>query len=199
MRWGWLFGGVAAVAAVGMVGCGSSSPLVLHLDAGNDTPSAVGGTSGGAGAPGIGGRAGTGGASGMGGAPGTGGAPSSTGGAPGSGGSGAGGAKVVDAGGDTPGIPCGTNVCTGATHCCSPSCGICLPGGALCPVTCYTDGGLADARLSPDAVGCFAVPALDTNCGGARPPHYYACPGSMLTAPCTELNIGNLTNSYCCP
>ncbi len=193
MRWGVTLGCAVAVAAAG-IGCGSSTSIVLHGDAGNDTPSAVGGTSGGAGAPGTGGRSSTGGATG------TGGAPSSTGGAPGSGGSGAGGAAVVDAGGDTPGIPCGNNFCTGATRCCNPSCGICAPGGALCsPVICGADGGPFDASFSFDALGCSAIPALDTNCGGARPAHYYACVLSTLPAPCTVLNIGNVTNSFCCP
>ncbi len=196
MRWGVLFGCAVAVAAAG-AGCGSSSSL-LHGDAGNDTPSAAGGAGGAAGATGTGGGTSAGGAKGTGGAPGSGG--SSAGGAPGSGGSGAGGAGVIDAGTDKPGVPCGSNVCTGATYCCNPSCGICAPGGSLCaPLVCDADGGSTDTRSSFDALGCAAIPALDSNCGGARPPHYYVCVLSTLAAPCTVVNIGNVTNTFCCP
>jgi len=46
------------------------------------------------------------------------------------------------------------------------------------------------------------VPAQDdAQCGGdaGRPPHFYACIGGELPAPCVVNSIGNLTNTFCCP
>jgi hypothetical protein len=185
MRWRVTIGLAVALAAAAF-GCGSSRGV--HGDSGTDLASAAGGTSGGAGAHGSGGASGRAGNSGSGG---------STGGAGGSLGSGGfGGAGVLDAGADAPGIRCGTNFCTGGTYCCNSTCGVCAPRGVLC--TAQICG--ADARSSFDAFGCVAIPALDGNdCGGARPPHFYSCILSELPAPCTVLNIGDVTNTFCCP
>ena len=169
MRWGLVLG----LAVVLGVGCGSSRNL--HSDGGTDAVSAAGGHSGGAG-----------GHSASGGAPG----------APGTGGSGSGGAGVADAGADA-GLRCGNNFCTGLSYCCNPTCGVCAPQGALCAAQICG----ADASSLFDAFGCVAIPALDkNNCGDdRRPPHFYSCVISELPAPCKVLNIGDVTNTYCCP
>jgi hypothetical protein len=115
--------------------------------------------------------------------------------------SGAGGAVATDAGVDvrldaatdrasTPdaatdvGIACGTNVCSGGTYCCNASCGTCVPGGTLCPQI---------------ACGCVADPTGDSACGGTRPPHAYRCVLAVPPPTCVVLNIGNVTDTYCCP
>jgi len=169
MRWGLVLG----LAVVLGVGCGSSRNL--HSDGGTDAVSAAGGHSGGAG-----------GHSASGGAPG----------APGTGGSGSGGAGVADAGADA-GLRCGNNFCTGLSYCCNPTCGVCAPQGALCAAQICG----ADASSLFDAFCCVAIPALDkNNCGDdRRPPHFYSCVISELPAPCKVLNIGDVTNTYCCP
>ena len=169
MRWGLVLG----LAVVLGVGCGSSRNL--HSDGGTDAVSAAGGHSGGAG-----------GHSASGGAPG----------APDTGGSGSGGAGVADAGADA-GLRCGNNFCTGLSYCCNPTCGVCAPQGALCAAQICG----ADASSLFDAFGCVAIPALDkNNCGDdRRPPHFYSCVISELPAPCKVLNIGDVTNTYCCP
>jgi hypothetical protein len=172
MRWGLILGLTVALGAA----CGSSHNM--HSDA----ASAAGGISGGAGASG-GGVSGTAGAAGR---PGSGGGP----------GSGGSGGAAVDAGADAPGIRCGSNFCTGSSYCCNPTCGVCAPRGALC--TAQICG--ADALSSFDAFGCVAIPALDSvDCSLPRPPHLYSCIISVLPAPCTVLNIGDVTNTFCCP
>ena len=114
----------------------------------------------------------------------------------GRGGSGIGGAGVTDAGGDAPSVPCGTNSCTGGTYCCNPTCGVCAPRGALCAAQICG----ADAKPAFDAFGCVAIPALDSaDCSLPRPPHLYSCIISVLPEPCTVLNIGDITNTFCCP
>jgi hypothetical protein len=184
MRWGLVLGLAVALGA----GCGSSRNL--HSDGGTDASPAAGGTSGGAGATGSGGTSGTGGAAGH---SGSGGTAGGTGGVSGSGGSGG---APVDAGADAPGVRCGTNFCTGLSYCCNPTCGVCAPRGALCAAQICG----ADASSAFDAFGCVAIPALDTaDCGGTRPPHFYSCVLAELSAPCVVLNIGNVTNTFCCP
>src|SRR5215831_9883448 len=174
MRLSLIFGLAIALGA----GCGSSGNL--HGDSGTDAASAAGGASGHAGSPGSGGAAGK----------------SGSGGAPGSGGSGAGGAPVVDAGADAPGVRCGNNFCTGGTYCCNSTCGTCAPRGALCPAQICG----SDASSSFDAFGCVAIPMLDDDdCGGRRPPHFYSCVLADLPPPCVVLNMGNVTDSFCCP
>jgi len=185
MRVGPILALVAAIAA-SAVGCGSRH---LHGDDGSDA-SSVGGATGDGGASGVGGGTGTAGASGGGGPAGASGAAGS-----GVGGSGSCGAGVVDASADGASIPCGNNVCTGTTYCCNASCGICAPRGALC--TAQFCG--IDASAPFDARGCVAVPALDGNCVGARPPHFYSCQLADLPAPCIVLNVGNVTDTFCCP
>ena len=164
------WGLVLGLAVVLGVGCGSSRNL--HSDGGTDAVSAAGGHSGGAGGH------------------------SASGGAPGTGGSGSGGAGVADAGADA-GLRCGNNFCTGLSYCCNPTCGVCAPQGALCAAQICG----ADASSLFDAFGCVAIPALDkNNCGDdRRPPHFYSCVISELPAPCKVLNIGDVTNTYCCP
>ena len=185
MRWGLVLGLAIALGA----GCGSSSNP--HGDGGKDAVSASGGASGGAGLSGSGGASGAGGAGGK---SGSGGSAGGGGGAPGSGGSG--GAAGADAGADRQGVRCGTNFCTGTAYCCNSTCGVCAPRGALCAAQICG----ADASSGFDAFGCAAIPALDTaDCGGKRPPHFYSCVLSELPAPCTVLDTGDVTNTFCCP
>jgi hypothetical protein len=35
-------------------------------------------------------------------------------------------------------------------------------------------------------------------CGGTTP-HFYTCVGSTLPPPCVLKQVGDLTNTYCCP
>jgi len=80
--------------------------------------------------------------------------------------------------------------------CCNASCGLCTPPGAACiQITC-DDGGIFG-----DASACTPLPLQDaTMCTGAGvPPHYYVCVGSVLPEPCVPRQIGDLTNTFCCP
>jgi hypothetical protein len=83
--------------------------------------------------------------------------------------------------------------CAAGTYCCNAACGICTPGGALCIQLTCEDGG-----ITGDASACTAIASQDSMCSGTTP-HYYACVGATLPSPCVTRQIGDLTNTYCCP
>jgi hypothetical protein len=162
---------------------------------------ASGGALVGGGNSGSGGRIGSGGAPGSGGAL-VGGGNSGSGGRIGSGGAsgsggiqGTGGTTTRDAAQDG-NLECGTRTCGAGEYCCSASCGLCVPMGAMCiAIACLPDGG-----FGIDASACRAVPTADTlSCGGTFPPHAYLCVLDTLPAPCVLRNVGNVTDTYCCP
>jgi hypothetical protein len=161
---------------------------------------AGGGAIGSGGGSGTGGRTGSGGAPGSGGSPGLGGTPGSGGrigsGGTGSGGTpGTGGMATRDAAQDG-NLECGPRTCAAGEYCCSASCGLCAPMGAMCvAISCLPDGG-----FGIDASACRAVPAADTlTCGGTSTPHAYVCVLATLPAPCVLRNVGNVADTYCCP
>src|SRR5437660_1052525 len=89
--------------------------------------------------------------------------------------------------------PAATLLLVGAAgnYCCNVSCGLCAPIGATCiQATCTPDA----AVIVGDGGACVAVPAQDTSCGGAKPPHFYACVVATLPPPCQVLTIGNVTD-----
>ena len=188
---GLLLFGVSLAAA----GCSSNS--LLHGDAAAGTgggAAGTGGTSGTGGAAHHGGTSGGGGSVGAGGSAGTGGAGGSSSGAGGRAGAPGAVDAAVDSGVDAQTV-CGSRVCAAGTYCCNPSCGICAPLGTACiQVLCPPD-----AQLSFDALSCVVDPGLDSTCVGARPPHAYRCILTQLPAPCVPIQIGNVTNIYCCP
>lgn len=116
-------------------------------NAGNGGASGAGGHAGAAGsAAGQGGSGNAGGGGNGGGGAGNGGAAGSVGGAGGAGGAGG-------SGGQGGTVSCGSKVCAADQYCCSPSCGLCAPHGALCTaIACVSDAGPPlDANPPPDA------------------------------------------------
>ncbi|HEY5281210.1 MAG TPA: hypothetical protein VIM14_00330, partial [Polyangia bacterium] len=91
-------------------------------------------------------------------------------------------------------VACGSATCAAGEYCCNLASSLCAPVGVGC-----IQGG-EDAAQSVDSNGCTARPEGDaTMCGGSRPAHYYTCVLTMLGAPCAIVNIGSMTNSFCCP
>jgi hypothetical protein len=100
----------------------------------------------------------------------------------------------VDAGADG-GSACGATTCRAGEKCCSPSCGLCAPTGALCiQIECGPDAGFVF-----DAATCTVDSAGDSQCGADGPMHYVRCILTTLPPPCVEQSIGNVTNTFCCP
>ena len=59
-------------------------------------------------------------------------------------------------------------------------------------------GGSGDAGDAGS--NCTAAPAQDSQCGNGKPPHFYACQFQYAQpSGCVLLNIGNVTDTYCCP
>jgi hypothetical protein len=177
-------GGIASggiTASGGVTGKGGSAGNGGVLASGGNTASGgrigSGGALVGGGNSGSGGRIGSGGASGSGGIQGT------------------GGTTTRDAAQDA-NLECGPRTCATGEYCCSASCGLCVPMGAMCiAIACLPDGG-----FGIDAGACRAVPTADTlACGGTSQPHAYLCVLSTLPAPCVLRNVGNVTDTYCCP
>jgi len=69
-----------------------------------------------------------------------------------------------------------------------------VPTGAACIQIACTDGGV----IHGDASACVALPAGDSMCSTTAP-HYYTCVLTSLPPPCEVRNIGDVTNTYCCP
>ena len=92
-------------------------------------------------------------------------------------------------------VVCGSATCTTGQYCCNAQFNLCAPLGYGC-----IQGTSGDAAQNVDSSDCTARPEGDsTICGGANPPHYYGCIGTMLAAPCVTMSIGDMTNSFCCP
>jgi hypothetical protein len=123
-------------------------------------------------------------------------------------------ALCTSTGGHVNGSMCCAGVGDFPSSCLAGACG-CSPTSSDSIRTCTCPAGSCFSRAtgcspytgpSPDAApardgdACAPTPEGDTFfCGGTRPAHYYTCTLTMLSDPCVVVNVGDMTNSFCCP
>src|SRR5258706_14687295 len=73
-------------------------------------------------------------------------------------------------------------------------------GGTSAGGSAGTSAGGSGGGATDGGSNCFANPEQDSQCGNGKPPHFYACTYQYTQpAGCVLLNIGNATDTYCCP
>jgi hypothetical protein len=85
------------------------------------------------------------------------------------------------------GVPCGPNTCSAGEICCSDTCGICAPMGAVCPAIacekCGANGQTCPPGQVCDAAGQCVTSCQPSDCGPPPPVPNYMCQDGSTGGP----------------